>query len=108
MAKKTRLTEEQIRSILAEHAAGAAVGDLVKKHGFSAASFYNWKSRFGGGAAKSKRGRPKGTAPRAAGAAKTATASVSASTGDENQRLKVMVADLILERDTLRARLAGR
>lgn len=106
MAKKTRLSEDQIRAILAEHAGGAAVGDLVKKHGVSAASFYNWKAKFGGGAAKSKRGRPKGSVKSAVRVAKSAAASAPVtSMHDENQRLKVMVVNLMLERDLLRARL---
>ena len=30
------------------HEAGAKVGDLVRKHGFSEQSFYRWKSKYGG------------------------------------------------------------
>jgi transposase-like protein len=109
MAKKTRLSEDQIRAILAEQAAGAAVGDIAKKHGISSASFYNWKAKFGGSSPKPKRGRPKGSVQRVVRVAKTATATAPAATlHDENQRLKVMLVNLMLERDLLQARLAAR
>ena len=31
-----------------EHEAGVKTADLCRKHGVSEATFYNWKSRFGG------------------------------------------------------------
>jgi len=46
--KKTRYTEEQIVSILKQAEAGVPVKDLCRKHGFSDATFYNWRSRYGG------------------------------------------------------------
>ena len=45
---KKRYTEEQIISFLQEAEAGMAVKDLCRKHGFSEASYYLWKSKFGG------------------------------------------------------------
>ena len=46
--KKTRYSEEQIVSILKQAEAGVKVRDLCRKHGFSDATFYNWRSRYGG------------------------------------------------------------
>ena len=46
--KKTRFTESQILSILAEADAGRKVAELCRKHGISDATFYNWKSKYGG------------------------------------------------------------
>jgi putative transposase len=46
--KRTRFSEEQIIGVLKEHEAGAKTADLCRKHGISEATFYNWKSRFGG------------------------------------------------------------
>ncbi|MGC1563749.1 MAG: IS3 family transposase [Bradyrhizobium sp.] len=46
--KRTRFTEEQIIAVLKEHELGAKTADLCRKHGISEATFYNWKSKFGG------------------------------------------------------------
>ena len=46
--KRTRFTEEQIIGVLKEHELGAKTADLCRKHGISEATFYNWKSKFGG------------------------------------------------------------
>jgi putative transposase len=45
--KPSRFTTEQIITILQEHAAGAAPGDLVRRHGISKATLYHWKKRYG-------------------------------------------------------------
>jgi putative transposase len=46
--KRKRFTEEQIIGILKEQEAGAKTADLCRRHGISEATFYNWKSKFGG------------------------------------------------------------
>ena len=46
--KRKRFTEEQIIGIVKEHGLGAKATDLCRKHGISEATFYNWKSRYGG------------------------------------------------------------
>jgi putative transposase len=46
--KKKRFTEEQIIGFLREADAGMAVKELCRKHGFSEASYYTWRNKFGG------------------------------------------------------------
>ena len=46
--KRKRFTEEQIIGVLKEHELGGKTADLCRKHGISEATFYNWKSKFGG------------------------------------------------------------
>jgi putative transposase len=46
--KKKRYTEEQIIGFLREADAGVPVKELCRKHGFSEASYYLWRSKFGG------------------------------------------------------------
>ena len=45
---KKRFTEEQIIGFLREADAGLAVAELCRTHGFSKASYYLWRSKFGG------------------------------------------------------------
>jgi putative transposase len=46
--KRSRFTEEQIISVLKEHQAGLSATELCRKHGISDATFYNWRSKYGG------------------------------------------------------------
>ena len=46
--KKSRFTETQIISILKEADSGVLVKDVCRKHGISDATYYNWKSKYGG------------------------------------------------------------
>jgi putative transposase len=46
--KKARFTQDQIIGILKEHQAGATAADLCRKHGISDATFYSWRSKYGG------------------------------------------------------------
>ncbi|GBQ81922.1 transposase [Gluconacetobacter johannae DSM 13595] len=46
--KKARFTQDQIIGILKEHQAGATAADLCRKHGISDATFYTWRSKYGG------------------------------------------------------------
>lgn len=46
--KKSRFTETQIVSTLKEAEAGLAVNEVCRKHGISSATYYKWKSKYGG------------------------------------------------------------
>ena len=46
--KKSRFTEQQIVGIIKESEAGAKTPELCRKYGVSPATFYKWKSKFGG------------------------------------------------------------
>ena len=78
---KKRLTEEQIIRILKERETGLPVKDLIRKHGISEQTYYRWKSKFGG-MELSEVKRLKALA-------------------SENQQLKQMVADLMLDNKVL-------
>jgi putative transposase len=81
--KKSRYTEEQIIGILKQHEAGVKAADLCREHGISEATFYNWKSKYGGmDVSEAQRLRQM---------------------EDENRRLKALVADLSLDREALKA-----
>ncbi len=45
---KKGFTEEQIIGFLKQAEAGVPVKELCRQHGFSDASFYNWRAKFGG------------------------------------------------------------
>ena len=83
--KRSRFTEEQIIGILKEQEAGVAVADLCRKHGMSDASFYKWKAKYGGmEVSEAKRMR---------------------SLADENNRLKRLLADAMLENEVTKEAL---
>lgn len=46
--KKSRFSEEQIIGILKEHQAGLGAKELCRKHGVRDATFYKWRSKYGG------------------------------------------------------------
>ena len=80
--KRSRFTETQIIAILNEADAGLSVKEICRKHGFSDATFYHWKSKYGGmSASELKRLRE-----------------IEA----ENAKLKRMYADLALENTALK------
>jgi len=80
--KKSRFSEEQIIGVLKEADAGIKVADLCRKHGISDATFYNWRSRYGGmDVSEARRLRQ---------------------LEEENQRLKRLVADQALDIQVLK------
>ncbi len=46
--RRSRFSEEQIIAILKEQEAGMPTSDVCRKHGISSATFYKYKSKFGG------------------------------------------------------------
>ncbi|MCB9022608.1 MAG: transposase, partial [Chitinophagales bacterium] len=46
--KKSRFSETQIVGILKQHEQGLKVADICRQHGISSATFFNWKSKYGG------------------------------------------------------------
>ena len=80
--KKSRYSEIQIVKVLKEVETGKLVKDVCREYGISDATYYNWKSKYGGMEASDvKRLKELET---------------------ENQRLKQMYADLSLEHRILK------
>lgn len=46
--RQSRFTESQIVAILKDGDSGSPVGELLRKHNVSSATYYKWKSRYGG------------------------------------------------------------
>lgn len=75
--KKSRFTESQVVAILKLGDAGRSVKELCREHGISEATYYNWKSKYGGMEASDLRRMKE--------------------LEGENAKLKRMYADLALE-----------
>ena len=83
--RKSRFTEEQIIKALKEHAAGLSAGELCRKYGVSDATFYKWRSRYGG--------------------MEISDARKLKALEDENRKLKKLLAETALDAATLREML---
>jgi putative transposase len=46
--KKSKFSESQIVAILKEGESGVPVAQLLRQHGISQATYYKWKSKYGG------------------------------------------------------------
>ncbi len=46
--RKSRFTEAQILAVVKEGEAGLAVAEILRKHGISRNTYFNWKSRYSG------------------------------------------------------------
>ncbi len=79
---KKRFTEEQIIGFLREVDSGLSVKDLCRRHGFSEASYYLWRSKFSG--------------------MDVADAKRLKTLESENARLKKLLAEAMLENEAVR------
>ena len=84
--KKSRYSDSQIIAIIKQAEAGTPVPELCREHGMSSASFYKWRSKYGGMDA-SMMTRLKGLE-------------------DENRRLKKMYADERLKAEIIQEAMA--
>lgn len=46
--KQSRFTDQQIVAVLREQKSGVKTADVCGRHGISSATFYKWKSKYGG------------------------------------------------------------
>ena len=46
--RKSRFTDSQIMAVLKQAEGGTPVPELCREHGISSATFYKWRSKFGG------------------------------------------------------------
>jgi len=83
--KKSRFSEAQIMGILRQGEDGVPVADLCREHGMSSASFYKWRTKYGGMDA-SMIGQMKELA-------------------EENRRLKKMYAEKSMQNELLKEAL---
>jgi len=80
--RKSLFTEAQIIGILKQAEAGRMVTDLCREHGITQATFYRWRSKYGG--------------------MEVSDAQELNRLLDENRRLKQLVADLSLDVQVLK------
>jgi len=83
--KRSRFSEEQIIGILKEHQAGGSAADLCRKHGISDATFYKWRSKYGG--------------------MEVSDARKLKALEEENRKLKKLLAEQMLDNSTLKEML---
>ena len=83
--RRSRFSEEEIIGILKEFPAGRGVAELCRKYGVSEATFYRWRSKYGG--------------------LEVSEAKWLRSLEVENAKLKRLLADAMLDVSTLKERL---
>jgi putative transposase len=85
LGMKKRFSEEQIIGFLREADAGLPIKELCRRHGFSEASYYLWRSKFGG--------------------LEVSDAKRLKALEQENARLKKLLAESLLEQEVTREAL---
>jgi len=83
--KRSRFSEEQIIGILKQYQVGMWAVELCRKHGVSDATFYKWRSKYGG--------------------MEVSDAKRLKSLEDENAELKRLLADAMLDVSALKEML---
>ena len=84
--KRSRFTEEQIIGVLKEGEAGVQIEEICRQHGICAQTYYRWKAKYGGlDVSEARRLRQ---------------------LEDQNQRLKHIVAEQVLDIQALKGVLA--
>ena len=83
--RRSRFSEQQIIGILKEHEAGLSAAELCRKHGISDATFYKWRTKYGGMEVSDAR-KLKGLE-------------------EENRKLKKLLAESALDNATLKEML---
>ena len=84
--KKSRFTDSQIIAILKQAEAGTPVPELCREHGISSATFYKWRSKYGG--------------------MEASMVSRMKELEEENRRLKKMYAEAQMSADIMKEALA--
>ena len=79
--RKSKFTDEKIIKVLNEVEAGAKVQEVTRKLGITEATFYRWKSKYGG--------------------LEVSDMKRLKTLEDENRKLKTLVADLTLDKQAL-------
>ena len=79
--KRKRFSEEQIVRVLKAAESGMPIEELCRQHGFSRATFYHWRKKYGG--------------------LEVDEAKRLKALEEENSRLKRVVADLTLDKQML-------
>ena len=85
--RKSRFSEEQIIGVLKEHCAGLPVAEICRRHGISDATFYTWRSKYGG--------------------LEVSDAKRLKALEEENRKLKKLLAEQMLDAATLREMLGN-
>ncbi len=84
--KATRFSESQIVAILKQQDSGQTVAQIIREHGISEATFYNWRAKYGG--------------------MQVSEVKRLKELEDENRRLKKMYAELSLQNEIIKEALA--